>query len=285
MCPLGGRFMDGKRQGRLRGHLVCHCLLIESESGLVLVDTGIGLWDIRDPRRLSPLFRKMMGVQLEPERTAFEQVKALGFSPTDVRHIILTHLDFDHAGGIQDFPQADVHVMAAEYEAAHDRPTPIDRRRYCPEQWQGTNRWHRYDVAGEPWLGFSCVRQLQGLPPEILLVPLVGHTRGHAGVAVQTSNDWLLHAGDAYFFYGEMDTVAPWVTPGLAAYQRMMEVDREARLHNQDRLRRVSADQGERLRVFCAHDVTELDAQRTRNRLAAARGAERLNESRTSDRL
>ncbi|MGP3965322.1 hypothetical protein ACTWPT_56180 [Nonomuraea sp. 3N208] len=44
------------------------------------------------------------------------------------------------------------------------------------------------------------MRQLNGLPPEILLIPLAGHSRGHSGVAVDTGATWLLHAGDAYFF-------------------------------------------------------------------------------------
>jgi glyoxylase-like metal-dependent hydrolase (beta-lactamase superfamily II) len=34
---------------------------------------------------------------------AFEQVRALGFAPNDVRHVLLTHLDRDHAGGLSDF--------------------------------------------------------------------------------------------------------------------------------------------------------------------------------------
>jgi glyoxylase-like metal-dependent hydrolase (beta-lactamase superfamily II) len=43
-----------------------------------------------------------------------EQVKQLGFSPRDVRHIVLTHLDSDHAGGLENFPEAHVHVLEAE---------------------------------------------------------------------------------------------------------------------------------------------------------------------------
>src|SRR3546814_2886084 len=58
---------------------------------------------------------------------------------------------------------------------------------------------------GERWFGFEAVRDLDGLPPEILLVPLPGHTWGHSGVAVQEDGGgWLLHAGDAYFYRGEV---------------------------------------------------------------------------------
>jgi hypothetical protein len=46
-CPLGGRLMDG-RTGSLvrRGELACHCLLAETDAGLVLVDAGLGLRDV-----------------------------------------------------------------------------------------------------------------------------------------------------------------------------------------------------------------------------------------------
>ncbi|MCT9113339.1 MBL fold metallo-hydrolase [Streptomyces mirabilis] len=40
--------------------------------------------------------------------------RELGFDRTDVRHIVLTHFDADHIGGLSDFPHAQVHVTAAE---------------------------------------------------------------------------------------------------------------------------------------------------------------------------
>ena len=52
-----------------------------------------------------------------------------------------------------------------------------------------------YDYTGESWMGFDAIR----LPfkPEMWLVPLFGHTRGHCGIAIQTESGWLFHAGDA----------------------------------------------------------------------------------------
>ena len=52
------------------------------------------------------------------QETAKSQIQAMGYSPRDVRHIVLTHLDFDHAGRIEDFPHARVHVMERELESA-----------------------------------------------------------------------------------------------------------------------------------------------------------------------
>jgi len=259
-CPVGGRLFDGTTDGPL-GHLVCHCLLIESDVGLVLVDTGFGIRDIAHPhRRLSEFFLKLNNIQLQLEETAESQVRALGFDPKDVRHIVVTHLDFDHAGGIEDFPNAAIHVTSREKDVAQAGRGGafVGRRRYRPEQWNEVLDWRLYPMGqGERWFGFDAVRDLDGLPPEILLVPLAGHTWGHCGVAVQADDGWLLHAGDAYFYRGEVGAEEPTCPPGLAGYQRLMEVDRTARLANQARLRRLSLDHGDEVRVFCAHDPVE----------------------------
>jgi glyoxylase-like metal-dependent hydrolase (beta-lactamase superfamily II) len=265
-CPLGGRLMDGASRG-VFGRLVCHCLLIETERGLVLVDTGLGRRDMTAPRqRLSRLFLHLNRIQLRSEDTAWHQLQRLGFAPSDVRHIVLTHLDFDHAGGLDDFPGAMVHVLAAEAAAARESMGVIARRRYRAQQWgEHAGSWRLYGAGGEPWFGFDAVRGLEGLPPEILLVPLAGHTRGHAGVAIDTGEGWLLHAGDAYFFRGEIREARRRCPPGLRGYQAMMEVDRRARLANQARLRALSIARAGEIRMFCAHDAVEFDWWAARN--------------------
>lgn len=264
-CPLGGALFDGRSRG-LRGHLVCHCLAIETNEGLVLVDTGYGLKDVHHPHerpspRITRTMRGLLNIQLREEETAIRQIKALGIRAEDVRHILLTHLDFDHAGGLEDFPSATVHVMDAELSAASGpRRGFVARNRYRPRQFDGVHAWRRYSgPVGEPWYGFGAVRALEGLPPEILMVPLPGHTWGHAGIAVDTGNGWLLHAGDAYFYRGEMRQAQRQCTPGLRAYQTMMEVDRQQRLENQARLRRLSLDAAAGVRIFCAHDAVEFE--------------------------
>lgn len=259
-CPVGGRLFDGQSDSPF-GHIVCHCLLIESDAGLILVDTGFGTRDIAHPsRRLSPFFLTLNNIQLREQETAIAQVRALGFDPADVRHIIVTHLDFDHAGGIEDFPNAAVHVTAREKEVAEARKGGafVGSRRYRPQQWDEVSDWRLYPLGGgERWFGFDAVRDLDGLPPDILLVPLAGHTWGHAGVAIREPGGWLLHAGDAYFYRGEVGKPDYACTPMLRGYQRMMEIDREARLHNQDRLRRLSLDHASEVRMFCGHDPVE----------------------------
>src|SRR3954447_4440373 len=113
-CPLGGRLMDG-RSNSLRGKLACRVVLIETASALVLLDTGFGLLDVRRPaERLSRFFLRLLDPDFREELTAVRQIEALGYKATDVRHIVLTHLDFDHAGGLDDFPAATVHMLHDE---------------------------------------------------------------------------------------------------------------------------------------------------------------------------
>lgn len=259
MCPLGGKLFDGFSHAA-HAHLVCHCLAVETDEGLVLVDTGIGMLDIKSPHnRLSGFFRNLLNVQLNEEDTALFHIQQLGFNASDVRHIVLTHLDFDHAGGLSDFPNAKVHVLRSELEAAQHPNSWLAKNRYRHQQWDMEKNWVTYEPAGEKWLGFESVRNLKGLPPEILMVPLRGHTSGHCGIAVDTSRGWLLHAGDAYFFRGEMNINEYHCTLGLRAYQKLMEVDRKARLWNQKLLRKLNQEQGGQVKIFSAHDAIEFE--------------------------
>jgi glyoxylase-like metal-dependent hydrolase (beta-lactamase superfamily II) len=259
-CPLGGALMDGHTRG-LRGRLSCHCLLVETADSLVLIDTGFGLRDVADPpSRLSKFFLALLAPDFRSELTAIRQIERLGYDPRDVRHIVLTHLDFDHAGGLDDFPQATVHMLSAEREVALAQRSLLDRMRYRPQQWSTRSSWRVYSPHhGEKWYGLECVRQLPGLPPEILLIPLAGHTLGHAGVAIERSGGWLLQAGDAYFYHAEMDLDRPRCTPGLRFYQWMMEQDRGARLANQCRLRELKRRHGGIIQIMSSHDPLEFE--------------------------
>jgi glyoxylase-like metal-dependent hydrolase (beta-lactamase superfamily II) len=177
---------------------------------------------------------------------------------------VVTHLDLDHAGGLGDFPSATVHLLADEHEAALHPKTRLERQRYRPVHWAHAPKWALHKPAGERWFGFECVRQIDGLPPELLLVPLSGHTRGHTAVVVNDGSRWLLHAGDAYFHRGEMDPDRRRCPPLLDAFQRIVEIDGALRLKNQERLRALARENSDKVRVFCAHDPVELERCRER---------------------
>lgn len=241
--------------------MVCHTLLIETDkNGLVLVDTGLGTADLAQAKnRLGQVFLRFFRPELDPRETAKAQIEQMGFSVADVQHIVLTHLDLDHCGGMSDFPGARVHVLAPEYIAAMAPATAFEKQRYRNAYCGHTPRWAIYnEVTGAPWYGFECVRELAGLPPEILLVPLIGHSLGHCGVAVQQDQGgWLLHAGDAYFDHREVHASPPECSWPLKAFQNLIEVDHETNLHNRARLIDLARTYSDEVGIFCSHDAAE----------------------------
>jgi glyoxylase-like metal-dependent hydrolase (beta-lactamase superfamily II) len=171
------------------------CLLIETNQGLVLVDTGPGQNDYVHRTGIMRTFQIVTIAPMNSDEAAVHQIVQLGHRPEDVRHIVLTHMHFDHCGGLPDFPHASVHVHRREVEAFTGRP-----RRWTDLAYVRRHIAHRpqlvlHDDTGHSWFEFAAIR----LPfePEMWLVPLPGHTRGHCGVAIQTEHGWLFHVGDA----------------------------------------------------------------------------------------
>jgi glyoxylase-like metal-dependent hydrolase (beta-lactamase superfamily II) len=254
MCPWNEKLVNGTGSLFRPGLMVCHCLLVETNDGLVLVDTGLGLDDVAHGReRLGHEFLWATRPRLDVEETAARQVERLGFRRSDVRHVVPTHLDLDHAGGISDFPEAKVHIFEREHAAAMHPATFLERARYKQAHWAHGPRWAIHALAGDKWLGFEAVRIIEGVGPDVLLVPLMGHTRGHSGIAVQTEGGFILHAGDAYFSYHEMDPVKPWCPGALAAFQRYAATSNPERTHNQARLRDLAKDHPHDVELICAH--------------------------------
>jgi glyoxylase-like metal-dependent hydrolase (beta-lactamase superfamily II) len=258
LCPNGARFINGEGGWLERGHIVCHCLAIEVNDGLVLVDTGFGIEDAGNPRQLGAFFGAM-NASPKAETTALRQLEALGFGAADVRSIVTTHLDPDHSGGLPDFPEAEVHVLSTELDAAM-HPRLRDRLRYLEAHWKHGPRWVRHDAGGDEWLGFESVRILPGTDAEILLIPLFGHSLGHSGVALRRDDGWLLHCGDAYFNHGEVLT-PPGCPPGLRFFQNLNAADNRARKSNRDRLRELAAARGGEVTLVCSHDPYELERE------------------------
>jgi glyoxylase-like metal-dependent hydrolase (beta-lactamase superfamily II) len=256
LCPRGARLLTGEGSlfGVARG--VCQCLLVEGADGLVLVDTGFGIDDTRDPRRLGRFFNATIRPRLDPAETARAQVEALGFEASDVRQIVTTHLDLDHSGGLPDFPHAEVHLLGRERAAAMS-PSLRERQRYVASHWSHGPHWVEHEVDGDEWFGFSSIRILPGSDAEILLIPLAGHTLGHTGVAVRRADGWLLHCGDAYFHHGEVQT-PPHCPPGIRAFQNLNQTDGAARRENQERLRELALRHGDEVRLVCSHDAETL---------------------------
>jgi glyoxylase-like metal-dependent hydrolase (beta-lactamase superfamily II) len=264
-CTMSPRFTSVR--------LPSHCLLLETDAhGLVLVDTGIGVEDVRKPRRLGRFFGPIMQIdRTKTHMPALSQIEASGFHREDVRHIVLTHLDFDHAGGLSDFPEAMVHVHAKEKDAPRARATFMEKERYKPVQLAHGPRWETYDSPGEPWMGMPAARRLLGLPPEILALPMPGHSQGHAAIAVDTGHGWLVHAGDAYFHRSVTErgnaSGTPWA---LRCVERLIASDYERVRANHAMLAELA--RRDDVTVFSAHDPVEYERLR-----AASRGADGLS--------
>jgi glyoxylase-like metal-dependent hydrolase (beta-lactamase superfamily II) len=254
------------RAGMAGGDLVSHCLLLEGVEGLVLIDTGLGLNDVAaGKQRLHPL-AMISEHRIEVSETAIGQVQNLGFEASDVRHIVLTHLDFDTAGGVADFPQAQVHVHAREFEAAQRRDSPLAKYRYRPGWGSWKRRLHAYPPGKRRWFGLEGAQELGLAGHTLMLIPLPGHTAGHCGVAIRNEHGgWLLLAGDAYFHHAQTPSSAfdkPACPPRLALYQRLSGTDHGLRRATLQTLRRIKVEHGGAVRIFCSRDPMELELMR-----------------------
>jgi glyoxylase-like metal-dependent hydrolase (beta-lactamase superfamily II) len=262
MTPPGAGLLGVPQGSWGAARLACHCLVVERGDRLVLVDTGFGLQDLRDPlRRLGPAFLGMSRPDLDPGQVLVHQLGSLGFRAQDVSDILITHLDVDHAGGLADFPRARVHLSTDEHQAATQPPTRVERQRYRAVQWAHGPSWVTHGGGGEPWMGFEGVKPLQGLGPDILRVPLPGHTRGHCGYALRTEQGWLLHAGDAIMDRRELGF---WRHPPVAlrVYLRGVAVDVRARKRSRASLARCHQDHGHEVEIVCTHEVATLEERR-----------------------
>jgi len=256
MQPLGGALFDGVTPGFGPATLACHCLLLEGPDGLVLVDTGVAGQDERQSRAAhSPAFLAVDNLRLDPRESAAERIRALGYRAEDVRHIVMTHLDFDHAAGLVDFPGAAVHLSEAEAFAATEPEGAKAAARYRQEQWGSVGRWQTH-VPGRTWFGLPAAEVLGA---DVLLVELPGHTRGHCGVAVRQGAGWLLHAGDAVFFRSELREGGGMPT-AARGYQWFMETSQRQRRRSLKALRALVRDAGGDVQVVCTHDPLGVDA-------------------------
>ena len=139
--------------------------LIQTDDGTnVLVDTGFGKEMIGAYKQ-----RTEPGPKIDEADYVVNQLAALGLTPKDIRYLIATHLDGDHAGGHDAFPNAEIVIQKEHLEAAKDHP------RYQ------AHRAH-WDAPG---LHYRTVEGDTELLPGIELIETTGHNPGHQSVLVR----------------------------------------------------------------------------------------------------
>jgi glyoxylase-like metal-dependent hydrolase (beta-lactamase superfamily II) len=257
MHPFGLPRDNGTSGFFLRGDGVLHCLLVETSDGLVLIDTGWGLHDCSHPTPIVRQFMDLCACARDPEETAVRQIAKLGFDPADVKHIILTHMHLDHAGGLPDFPQASVHLSSGELDACLHPRSYMERYAYRPEHWAHGPRWQPHAPESEWWFGLDGSPPVQIGEAEFALIPFPGHTRGHCAVALRSDGRWLLHCGDAYGYYRQADPIQPYKHPNGRLMETIVTTGFNMPKRHWDTLRNLLRSHGAEIQAFCSHDAHE----------------------------
>ena len=158
-----------------------NCLLIETPGGRVLVETGIG-------ERMSPDVRAKRAVSGEP---ILPSLRKAGFEPASVDFVALSHLHFDHAGGLlasdgtRAFPNAPIIAQRAEWDMALSDHPRVSAS-YDQEDLRLVRMlWPDDAVDGE-----------RELVPGVSVVPTGGHSAGHQAVLVRGRTATLAFFGD-----------------------------------------------------------------------------------------
>jgi len=167
-----------------------NCLLVETPAGRVLVETGIG-------ERLDDKTRTMRGYEgpwIVPALTAAD------FEPESVDVVAMSHLHFDHAGGLlaadgsRAFPRATIVAQRAEWEIALGS-NPRLVASYVQPELQLVRDW-----GAEGWADGE-----REILPGVSVVPTGGHSAGHQAIVVRGTGA----GARTLAFFGDL-CMRPW---------------------------------------------------------------------------
>lgn len=185
--------------GKRKVFLPIPVYLIQHERGTVLFDSGLGTRFDQEVESwwLNRLLQLPLPYYLKREETAVERLSGLQMPPSAVRAIVISHLHFDHAGGIRDFPEAEVVVSRAEWERLAGNRWLVRSRGIIAEQLEGAKPWIIDYQPGTALGPFEASYDLFG-DGSILLISTPGHTPGHQSLLVTLkSGKKVLLTGDA----------------------------------------------------------------------------------------
>ena len=162
-------------------------------------------------------------------RTAAECAAVVGLEAVDVSDVILTHFHYDHAGGVNQFPNATFHAQEAEMAFATGRDMTHHAMRHP------FNVRHVQDLVGRVFaerMTFHCGDV--ELAPGLSLHLIGGHTRGLQVVRVEAVGGTVVLASDSTHYYANMDQTRPFP----------VVIDVSAMIHGYDTLRRLAGPNG-----------------------------------------
>jgi glyoxylase-like metal-dependent hydrolase (beta-lactamase superfamily II) len=166
--------------------------VLEHRDGLVLFDAGMDPAIGSDPNYVSSaigrfLLHRIFRLHIGPDDTLQKKLEALGFAPADVRKAVISHLHFDHIGGIALVPQADLLVSDDEWRQLSG-PHP-ERDWILREHIELPGaKWRQIEFAptDDPLLApFGGCYDVMG-DGSMTLLPTPGHTPGSMSMLVRS---------------------------------------------------------------------------------------------------
>jgi N-acyl homoserine lactone hydrolase len=168
-------------------------------AGPILVDTGLHASVATNPRdNLGRAAARMYDIAMRPEQAIPAQLEALGVDAHGVRAVVMTHLHYDHASGVAQFPQATFVVSRAEWEAASSGGT---LQGYRSRQFDHAFDWRTIDYEHADVDSFASFGRSVDLLGDgsIRLVFTPGHSVGHQSVILRLAGGELLLTADAAY--------------------------------------------------------------------------------------
>lgn len=182
---------------------------IEHRDGLVLFDTGMDPTIVSDPNYISSpigrfLLPKIFRMHIGPDDALDNRLEAVNLSASDVSKVILSHLHFDHIGGIAQVPQAELLVSQDEWQQLAD-PQP-EREWILRDHIELPGaKWRPIEFAPnrDPLLAsFGGCYDVMG-DESMILLPTPGHTPGSMSLLVRSKGlPPLLFVGDLTYELG-----------------------------------------------------------------------------------